>query len=37
LELAAKPAASSAGVMDVTGVSRVAEKEREVLTLTDRK
>jgi copper chaperone CopZ len=37
LELAAKPSASSAAVMDVTGVSRVVEKEREVLTLTDQK
>ena len=37
LELAAQPSPSSAGVMDVTGVSRVVDKEREVLTLADRK
>jgi copper chaperone CopZ len=37
LELAANPSASPTGVIDVTGVSRVAEKEREILTLTDRK
>lgn len=33
LELSAKPAASSAGVIDVAGVSRVVDKEREVLTI----
>jgi len=37
LELAAKPSVSSAAPIDVAGVSRVVEKEREVLTLTDRK
>ncbi len=36
LELAAKPSVSSAESIDVAGVSRVVEKEREVLTLTDR-
>jgi copper chaperone CopZ len=37
LELAARPAMPAAGAVDVTGVSRVADKEREVLTITDRK
>ena len=37
LELAAKPGAPTDGVVDVTGVSRVADKEREVLTISDRK
>ena len=37
LELAARPSASGAGVVDVTGVSRVVDKEREVLTIADRK
>jgi len=35
LELAAKPSTSATGVIDVTGVSRVVEKDREVLTITD--
>lgn len=34
LDLAAKPAAPATGVVDVTGVSRVVDKERELLTLT---
>jgi len=33
LELAARPAASPAGVVDVAGVSRVIDKEREILTI----
>ena len=37
LELAAKPSVSANGVIDVTGVSRVVDKQREVLTLSDRK
>jgi copper chaperone CopZ len=37
LELAAKPSVSAAGAVDVTGVSRVLDKDREVLTITDRK
>jgi copper chaperone CopZ len=37
LELAAKPSASATGIVDVTGVSRVVDKEREVLTITERK
>jgi len=36
LELAAGPSAPPTGVVDVTGVSRVVEKEREVLTISDR-
>jgi copper chaperone CopZ len=36
LELAAKPATSSSDVVDVVGVSRVVDKEREVLTITRR-
>jgi len=36
LELASKPAVPDAGSLDVTGVSRVVDKEREVLTITDR-
>ena len=37
LELAAKPSLPPAGSINVTGISRVVDKEREVLTLTDRK
>jgi copper chaperone CopZ len=37
LELAARPAASAPGTVDVTGVSRVVDRSREVLTITDRK
>ena len=37
LELATKPAISSAGLVDVTGVSRVVDKDREVLTVTSQK
>ncbi len=37
LELAGKPPASTAGVVDVTGVSRVIAKEQEVLTITVQK
>ena len=36
IELANKPAAPDAGPLDVTGVSRVVDKEREVLTIIDR-
>jgi Heavy-metal-associated domain len=36
LELAAKPSALAPGAVDVTGVSRVVYKEREMLTITDR-
>lgn len=36
LELSANPLAS-AGTVDVTGVSRVVDKEREILTVTPRK
>ena len=36
LELAARPSASTSGVLDLTGVSRVVGKDREVLTLTGR-
>jgi len=35
LELAIKPSTLPAGVVDVSGVSRVVDKEREVLTITD--
>jgi len=35
LELSARPATASSGVLDVTGVSRVVGKDREVLTLTN--
>jgi len=35
LELATKPATFPTGVADVTGVSRVVGKEREVLTISD--
>ena len=37
LELAAKPSSPATGVVDVTGVSRVVEKDREVLTITDQR
>jgi copper chaperone CopZ len=37
LELASKPQSADTGVVDVSGVSRVADKEREVLTITDQK
>ena len=37
LELAAKPDLLSAGPIDVTGVSRAVDKEREVLTITPRR
>jgi hypothetical protein len=37
LELAAKPSTPGTGVVDVTGVSRVVDKDREVLTVADRK
>jgi copper chaperone CopZ len=37
LELAAGPTTPAGGVVDVTGVSRVVDKEREVLTMTSRK
>lgn len=33
LELAARPSAPAAGVVDVSGTSRAASKDREVLTL----
>jgi copper chaperone CopZ len=36
LELAARPSASASGVLDLTGVSRVVGKDREVVTLTGR-
>ena len=36
LELAAKPM-TAGGVVDVTGVSRVVDKDREVVTVADRK
>ena len=36
LELAAKPQTPSAGVIDVAGVSRAVDKEREVLTIGGR-
>jgi copper chaperone CopZ len=36
LELAAKPSAPASGVIDVVGVSRVIDKQREVLTIADR-
>jgi copper chaperone CopZ len=37
LELSTKPAQSTTGVADVTGISRVVDKDREVLTITERK
>lgn len=37
LELEASPAGPRSGTVTVTGVSRVVDKEREVLTMTDRK
>ena len=37
LELAAKPAVSASGIVNVTGVSRVMDKDRVVLTIADRK
>ena len=36
LELAARPTAPADGVVDVTGVSRVVGREREVLTIAPR-
>ena len=36
LELAAKPPADATGVVDVTGTSKAAGKDRETLTLTPR-
>jgi copper chaperone CopZ len=35
LELAARPARSATGVVDVAGVSRTIEKDRETLTITN--
>jgi len=37
LELAAKPSASTTDVAEVTGVSRIVDKDREVLTISSRK
>jgi len=37
LELAARPPVPAAGAVDVTGVSRVVDKAREVLTITSLK
>jgi copper chaperone CopZ len=37
LELAAKPTAPAAEIVDVTGISRVVEKDREVMTISERK
>jgi copper chaperone CopZ len=37
LELAAKVSVQAAEVVEVTGVSRIVDKDREVLTITDRK
>jgi copper chaperone CopZ len=37
LELSASPSPQPAGTVDVTGVSRAADKEREILTISDRK
>jgi copper chaperone CopZ len=37
LELAARPAGPATGIVDVTGVSRIVEKEREVMTIGERK
>lgn len=37
LELAAKPSESAASVVDVSGVSRVVDKDREVLTIAERR
>ena len=37
LELSAKPPTARVDAVDVTGVSRVVEKDREVLSLTDPK
>ena len=37
LDLSAKPAGTATGTVDVTGVSRLVDKEREVLTIADRK
>ena len=36
LELAAKPSVPVTGVADLTGISRVVDKDREVLTLTQK-
>jgi copper chaperone CopZ len=35
VELAARPAGSVTGVVDVAGVSRTIEKDREILTITN--
>jgi copper chaperone CopZ len=37
LELATKPSTWTSGPVDVTGVSRVVDKDREVLTISDSK
>ncbi len=37
LELAARPPVSATGAVDVIGVSRAVDKEREVLTITRQK
>jgi copper chaperone CopZ len=37
LELAENPSAGTSGTVDVTGVSRVVDKDREVLTVTNRR
>lgn len=37
LELASRPSISAGGIVEMTGVSRVVDKDREVLTITDRK
>ena len=37
LELAANPLSSSVGAIDLTGVSRVVDKEREILTIPGQK
>jgi copper chaperone CopZ len=37
LELLAAPRAEATGVIEVTGVSRVVDKDREVLTIDDRR
>ena len=37
LELAAKPTAPASQIVHVTGVSRVVEKDREVMTISERK
>jgi len=37
LEIAAEPSAGTSGIVDVTGVSRMIDKDREVLTVTNRR